>query len=200
MALGAGLPGTRIALILLWRGDFSSKVQWTLTLFIVGLWWGISVALRDRVVYPLQTLSNLLAALREEDFSIRARGAAAQRPARRSAARDERAGRHAARAAARRARSHLAAADGDGGDSRGGLRLRPRSAAARWSTAPASGCWPGPSSACWAGPPTSWAWRRASPSSGADQREPDVSRRHRALGGAQRPLPPGRHARSSCWS
>ena len=74
MALGAGLPGTSIALILLWGGDFSSKVQWTLTLFIVGLWWGVSVALRDRVVYPLQTLSNLLAALREEDFSIRARG------------------------------------------------------------------------------------------------------------------------------
>jgi nitrogen fixation/metabolism regulation signal transduction histidine kinase len=74
MALGAGLPGTAISLILLWRGDFSSKVQWTLTLFIVGLWWGVSVALRDRVVYPLQTLSNLLAALREEDFSIRARG------------------------------------------------------------------------------------------------------------------------------
>jgi two-component system, NtrC family, nitrogen regulation sensor histidine kinase NtrY len=74
MALGAGLPGTSIALILLWRGDFSAKVQWTLTLLVVGLWWGVSVALRDRVVYPLQTLSNLLAALREEDFSIRARG------------------------------------------------------------------------------------------------------------------------------
>lgn len=74
MALGAGLPGTAISLILLWRGDFSGKVQWTLTLFIVGLWWGMSIALRDRVVYPLQTLSNLLAALREEDFSIRARG------------------------------------------------------------------------------------------------------------------------------
>jgi two-component system nitrogen regulation sensor histidine kinase NtrY len=74
MSLLAGLPGSGIALILLWRGDFTSKVQWTLTLFIVGLWWGISAALRDRVVYPLQTLSNLLAALREEDFSIRARG------------------------------------------------------------------------------------------------------------------------------
>ena len=74
MSLLAGLPGTGIAMILLWRGDFSSKVQWTLTLFIVGLWWGVSIALRDRVVYPLQTLSNLLAALREEDFSIRARG------------------------------------------------------------------------------------------------------------------------------
>lgn len=74
MALGAGLPGTAIALLLLWGGDYSPKVQWTLTIIVVGLWWGISIALRDRVVYPLQTLSNLLAALREEDFSIRARG------------------------------------------------------------------------------------------------------------------------------
>ena len=74
MALASGLPGTFIALILLWRGDFTPKVQWTLTLFVVGLWWGVSFALRDRVVYPLQTLSNLLSALREEDFSIRARG------------------------------------------------------------------------------------------------------------------------------
>ena len=74
MALGAGLPGTLVGLFLLWTGDFTPKVQWTLTLFILGLWWGVSIALRDRVVYPLQTLSNLLAALREEDFSIRARG------------------------------------------------------------------------------------------------------------------------------
>lgn len=74
MSLAAGLPGSLIALILLWRGDFTAKVQWTLGLLIVGLWWGVSMALRDRVVYPLQTLSNLLAALREEDFSIRARG------------------------------------------------------------------------------------------------------------------------------
>lgn len=74
MALASGLPGTSVALILLWSSDFTSKVQWTLTLFIIGLWWGVSFALRDRVVYPLQTLSNLLAALREEDFSIRARG------------------------------------------------------------------------------------------------------------------------------
>src|SRR5690606_12880573 len=74
LALASGLPGTVIALALLWGGDFSGKVRWTLTLFIVALWWGVSFALRDRVVHPLQTLSNLLAALREEDFSIRARG------------------------------------------------------------------------------------------------------------------------------
>jgi two-component system nitrogen regulation sensor histidine kinase NtrY len=74
MSLIAGLPGTVISLLLLWYGDYTPKVQWTLGLLILGLWWGVSLALRDRVVYPLQTLSNLLAALREEDFSIRARG------------------------------------------------------------------------------------------------------------------------------
>ena len=37
-------------------------------------------ALWERVVRPLQTVSNLLAAMREEDFSIRARGARGNDP------------------------------------------------------------------------------------------------------------------------
>src|SRR5215204_4099999 len=74
MALGAGLPGILVSLVLLWSGDFSSRLCWTLTLLVLALWWGVAFALRDRVIFPLQTISNLLAALREEDFSIRARG------------------------------------------------------------------------------------------------------------------------------
>src|SRR5579885_2525080 len=73
MALAAGLPGSIAALVLLWVGDFTPKVQWTLTVLILALWWGFSIALRERVVFPLQTLSNLLAALREGDFSVRGR-------------------------------------------------------------------------------------------------------------------------------
>lgn len=75
MALGAGLPGVIIALLLLWLGDYTTKVQLTLTLFIIVVWLGYSFALRERVVRPLQTIANLLAALREGDYSIRARGA-----------------------------------------------------------------------------------------------------------------------------
>lgn len=75
MALGAGLPGVLISLIMLWSGDYTTKVQLTFTLFIVAIWLGYSFALRERVVRPLQTISNLLAALREGDYSIRARGA-----------------------------------------------------------------------------------------------------------------------------
>ena len=73
MALGAGLPGTLLGLLLLWGGDFTPKVQWTATAFVFACWLGFSFGLRERVVLPLQTLSNLLAALREEDFTIRAR-------------------------------------------------------------------------------------------------------------------------------
>ena len=76
MALAAGFPAVLVALILLWDGPYPARLQWTLTVVIVGFWFGFSHAVRERVVFPLQTLSNLLAALREGDFSIRARGAA----------------------------------------------------------------------------------------------------------------------------
>jgi two-component system nitrogen regulation sensor histidine kinase NtrY len=75
MALVAGFPAVLVSMILLWKLDFTPKVQWTLTVVILLFWLGFCSALRTRVVLPLQTLSNLLAALREGDFSIRARGA-----------------------------------------------------------------------------------------------------------------------------
>ena len=75
MALASALPGALISLIFLWTGDYTPKVQWTLTVVIVTFCLGFAFALRERVILPLQTLSNLLAALGEGDFSIRARGA-----------------------------------------------------------------------------------------------------------------------------
>ena len=75
LALLSGLPAVLVALVLLWRGDFSSKTQWTLTVLVLGAWCSFAFAARERVVHPLQTVSNLLSALREEDFSVRARGA-----------------------------------------------------------------------------------------------------------------------------
>ena len=72
LALMAGFPALALSMILLWRGGYSAKVYWTVGLLVGGFWWGCAFALRERVVRPLRTLSNLLAALREEDFSIRA--------------------------------------------------------------------------------------------------------------------------------
>ena len=65
----AALPGSVVALVLLWTGDFTPKVQWTLTALIVGGWLLFANALRDRVVLPLQTVSNLLAAIRDQHAS-----------------------------------------------------------------------------------------------------------------------------------
>ncbi|HKR00250.1 MAG TPA: ATP-binding protein [Pyrinomonadaceae bacterium] len=74
-ALLVGLPGSVLALVLLWAGSYGLKLQVTLTLLLVLGWAALAFALRNRVVHPLQTLANLLAALREGDYSIRARGA-----------------------------------------------------------------------------------------------------------------------------
>jgi two-component system nitrogen regulation sensor histidine kinase NtrY len=78
LALAAGFPGSLIALILLWTGTYSSGTAWTLTLLIVCFWLGFAFSVRSRVVFSLQTLSNLLAAMREEDFSLRGRGASSE--------------------------------------------------------------------------------------------------------------------------
>jgi nitrogen fixation/metabolism regulation signal transduction histidine kinase len=75
MAIAAGLPGSALGLLVIWLGDYTPKVQWTVTVVIGSLWLGFAVALRNRVVFPLQTFSNVLAGLREGDYSIRARGA-----------------------------------------------------------------------------------------------------------------------------
>src|SRR5450432_708000 len=77
LTLGAAAPALLIALALLWFGDFSAKVSWTLTLVIAGCAFGFLASGREHTVRPLQTMSNLLAALREGDYSIRARGARA---------------------------------------------------------------------------------------------------------------------------
>jgi len=75
LALLAGLSGIVVSLVLLWRGDYSAKVEWTIGLVVLGSWLITAFVLRERVIRPLQTLSNMLAALREGDYSIRARGA-----------------------------------------------------------------------------------------------------------------------------
>jgi len=74
-AVIAGFPAVLIALVLLWTGGYSSKVIWTLTVLILVFWLGFSSAIRTKVALPLQTISNVLASLREGDFSLRARGA-----------------------------------------------------------------------------------------------------------------------------
>ena len=74
-ALLAGLPAVVVAETLLWVEPHSLRLRITLSLVVLGAWLLGAILVRERVVRPLQTIANLLAALREGDYSIRARGA-----------------------------------------------------------------------------------------------------------------------------
>jgi two-component system, NtrC family, nitrogen regulation sensor histidine kinase NtrY len=75
LTLLAGLPAVIVSMSLLWFGDYTSKVQWTLTVLVLCFWFGFAMAQQDRAVFTLRTVSNLLEALREGDYSVRARDA-----------------------------------------------------------------------------------------------------------------------------
>ena len=74
LAALAGLPGSTFLLGWLWTRPNDLELRWTLSVLIFALWMGLARAAQMSVVRPMQTVSNLLAALREEDFSFRARG------------------------------------------------------------------------------------------------------------------------------
>lgn len=75
LALLTGLPGLAAAILLLIAGDYSSDTVWAFSLFLVAAWLGLAFALRTRVVRPLQTFANMVAALLEGDYTVRFRGA-----------------------------------------------------------------------------------------------------------------------------
>src|SRR6266540_4345848 len=74
LALLGGFPAVAVALGLLWFGDFSPRTQWTLSMLVAGFWLACAAIVREHVMRPLQTVSNVLAALRERDYTLRARG------------------------------------------------------------------------------------------------------------------------------
>jgi two-component system nitrogen regulation sensor histidine kinase NtrY len=73
LALLSGLPAVALALFLLWDGGYSERTLWTVGGLVAGVWLALAFSARETVARPLQTLSNLLGALREGDFSFRAR-------------------------------------------------------------------------------------------------------------------------------
>jgi nitrogen fixation/metabolism regulation signal transduction histidine kinase len=75
IVLLGGLPAVIISLIWLWTGDHGIEVRWTLTVVVVVSWLLAAAIARERVIRPLQTLSNLLSGLREGDYSVRGAGA-----------------------------------------------------------------------------------------------------------------------------
>src|SRR5437588_8375951 len=74
LALMIALPSTVMAEVLLLVGNYSTELKWTLTLFLVLGWVIGGSILQGHVIRPLQTLANMVASIREEDFSFRVRG------------------------------------------------------------------------------------------------------------------------------
>jgi two-component system nitrogen regulation sensor histidine kinase NtrY len=75
LALAAGGPGIVTSLALLWAGGYSTQTIATTAFVMIVVLAVVASSLRHRIVFPLQTMANLLEALRENDFSFRARGA-----------------------------------------------------------------------------------------------------------------------------
>ena len=75
-AILAALPGVAFGTTLVWTRDWTRDIKISLTVLEFFLWLVLTLALLDQIVRPLQTLANVVGALREEDYSFRARGAA----------------------------------------------------------------------------------------------------------------------------
>jgi two-component system, NtrC family, nitrogen regulation sensor histidine kinase NtrY len=76
-SLLVALPAMIVSGLLIWLQPWSVESKCGLLLAELLVWWLLAVALKEQTTRPLQTLANVIAALREEDYSFRARGAAA---------------------------------------------------------------------------------------------------------------------------
>jgi two-component system, NtrC family, nitrogen regulation sensor histidine kinase NtrY len=75
LCLFVAAPGFVLAAILLWQGKFSTGMVWTLLGGAAFLSLIAGALLMEQIIRPLQTLANVVSALRESDYSFRARGA-----------------------------------------------------------------------------------------------------------------------------
>lgn len=74
-SLLVALPGIVVSGVLLWLQPWSTESKLILIFVELFVCWLITLALLELTVRPLQTLTNVVGALREEDYSFRARGA-----------------------------------------------------------------------------------------------------------------------------
>ncbi len=64
----AGLPAAAALIYLTWGQDYTFEVRWTLTTFIVIVWFGSALVAYQMVQRVLFLQANLLGALREGDY------------------------------------------------------------------------------------------------------------------------------------
>lgn len=71
LAVFAGLPSVLAAIVLLFFSQTTPTVRWIVSVLLVASWLACVYFLRARVIRPLQILANMLAAIREHDYSHR---------------------------------------------------------------------------------------------------------------------------------
>ncbi len=69
-----GLPALILCWVLLWQHSVDLPMQCIILLALVAGWLFAVSLLTEQITRPLQTLANVVAALREDDYSFRARG------------------------------------------------------------------------------------------------------------------------------
>jgi len=74
-SLLVALPGIVVSSIFIWLQHWSLDSKLALSFAELLTWWLLALGLHAQTVRPLQTLANVVASLREEDYSFRARGA-----------------------------------------------------------------------------------------------------------------------------
>jgi two-component system nitrogen regulation sensor histidine kinase NtrY len=75
-ALLVALPTLVVSGIFIWLQSWTLESKLALIFAELFVWWLLAMALQEQTTRPLQTLANVISALREEDYSFRARGAA----------------------------------------------------------------------------------------------------------------------------
>ena len=75
-SLFVAIPGLLVSGIFIWLQPWTLESKLALLFTELFVWWLLAMALQEQATRPLQTLANVIAALREEDYSFRARGAA----------------------------------------------------------------------------------------------------------------------------
>jgi nitrogen fixation/metabolism regulation signal transduction histidine kinase len=74
-SLAGGLVAILMAMGFVWTSGLSAQTKLTLTVLAVVPWVSFAFALREKTAFTLRTLSNLIGAVREKDYSLRLRGA-----------------------------------------------------------------------------------------------------------------------------
>jgi nitrogen fixation/metabolism regulation signal transduction histidine kinase len=67
-----------VSVVLVWMQSWALESRLGLIALELFAWWLLALALQEQTTRPLQTLSNVIGALREEDYSFRARNAVAE--------------------------------------------------------------------------------------------------------------------------